>query len=30
MFEGALFVPISQFKSRMEEVIEYVKKHDGK
>lgn len=30
MFDGALFIPITQFKSRLEEVIEFVKKNDGK
>jgi hypothetical protein len=27
MFEGALFIPVSQFKNRIEEAAKYVKDH---
>lgn len=30
MFEGALFIPISQLKNRLDEVAEFVKQNAGK
>ncbi len=30
MFEGALFIPISQLKQRLDEVAEYIKKNKNK
>jgi len=29
MFEGALFIPVSQFKFRIDEAAEYVKNHQN-
>lgn len=29
-FNGALFIPISQLKNRLDEVALYIKKHEGK